>query len=97
MRDTYHAYSKLDDEALNAQVALITNDHPNIGFKSVQGHLLSRGGRVPEYRVRDSLRRVDPAGVLFRRSCMKVMHRKPYSVACLLSLWHIDGYHKLIR
>ena len=40
--------------------------------------------------MRDSLRRVDPSGV--RNRC-----RNRYNVSSPNALWHIDGYHKLIR
>lgn len=94
IRDTY---STLNDEELDGKIQSIIHGHPNIGCQSVKGHLLSQGERVQEYRIRDSLRRVDPAGVVLRRLCMRVIHRRSYSVPAPLSLWHIDGYHKLIR
>ena len=38
---------------------------------------------------------IDPSGIEMRlRRCL---HRRQYSVASPNSLWHIDGYHKLIR
>ena len=46
-------------------------------------------------RVCESLHRIDPSGTEIRlRRCL---HRRQYSVASPNSLWHIDGYHKLIR
>ena len=46
-------------------------------------------------RVRESLRRVDPSGVQGR--IRRVLHRRTYQVDCPNGLWHLDGYHKLIR
>ena len=39
--------------------------------------------------------RVDPSGVESRSR--NVLHRRVYRVAAPNSLWHDDGYHKLIR
>ena len=39
--------------------------------------------------------RVDPNGVRPRLS--QVLHRRKYLVPGPNSLWHVDGYHKLIR
>ena len=46
--------------------------------------------------VRESMWRVDPNGrrVMALRTKIK---RRVYSVEGPLSLWHIDGHHKLIR
>lgn len=52
---------------------------------------------VQQHRAREALRRVDPEGVLLRAIELNVVVRQPYHVASPLSLWHIDGHHKLIR
>lgn len=59
------------------------------------GHLTSRGFRIQQLRVRESMRRVDPEGTIARR--LFTINRRVYSVPSPLSLWHIDGNHKLIR
>ena len=46
-------------------------------------------------RARDSLNRIDPRGVALR--LRHTLHRCQYSVAGPNSLWHVDGYHKLIH
>ena len=43
------------------------------------------------------MRRVDLEGVVYRRMTLHPVHRRKYSVPAPNSLWHIDGYHKLIR
>jgi hypothetical protein len=43
------------------------------------------------------MQRVDPEGILLRALEMNTIRRRQYSVAGPLSLWHIDGNHKLIR
>ena len=69
---------------------------PNtIGYKTVDGYLLSQGVRVQRQRVRDSLYRLEPERQELRR--VSAVHRRHYSVESPLSLWHIDGHHKLIR
>ena len=45
--------------------------------------------------MRESISRVDPNGVQMR--CRRVLHRRKYAVSYPNALWHIDGYHKLIR
>ena len=46
-------------------------------------------------RIRESLRRVDPVGIEDR--IRRVLHRRTYQVISPNALWHLDGYHKLIR
>lgn len=53
---------------------------------------MHRGYKFKRERIRESLCRVDPSGV--HSQMRKVLHRRAYQVD---SLWHLDGYHKLIR
>ena len=66
-------------------------EFPNCGYRRLEGHLLARGIKVPQLRIRDALRRVDPTGVASRWLC--VTPRRTYSVRGPLALWHIDGNH----
>ena len=61
----------------------------------MSSHLQIRGHRVQQSRVRESMRRVDPIGVVYRWS--QTIHRRAYHVSCPNALWHIDGNHALIR
>ena len=88
-------YTNMSEIELDAKVQEISAMFPNCGEKTVSGRLRSVGIIVRRESVRKSLRRVDPVGVLSRRR--NVLHRRVYSVKCPNSLWHIDGYHKLIR
>lgn len=63
----------------------------------MRGHLLSKGIKIQEYRVRESMRRVDPDGIVIRALQLKVTHRRVYNVRGPLALWHMDGNHTLIR
>ena len=88
-------YANISDEELDRIVAEIQQQFPTCGNRQMQGHLLSRGIRVQQHRVRESQRRVDPAGSIMRR--LRIIHRRRYHVNGPQALWHIDGNHKLIR
>ena len=77
---------------MNLAVQEILLMFPNCGEKTISGRLRSSGIIIQRGRVREAIHRVDPDGVQMR--CRQVLHRRTYKVA---SLWHIDGYHKLIR
>ncbi|KAJ8375321.1 hypothetical protein SKAU_G00059010 [Synaphobranchus kaupii] len=87
----------ITDQDLRNQVSDFLNQCPNSGYKIVSGFLRSTGIRVQRSRVRKTMRAVDPIGTLFRGLELNVVHRRTYSAPAPLSLWHIDGNHKLIR
>lgn len=91
-RISVHNYSSISDLDLDMMIREMTTLFPQSGEKTISGRLRSQGIRQ---RVRESLHRVDPSGV--RARCRNVLHRRQYSVPSPNSLWHIDGYHKLIR
>lgn len=97
---TYHGlsvqalYSSITDDDLDMIVLNISDHFPNCGYWLMEGHLLSKGIRVCQSRIRESMHRVDPQGVAIRWAATI---RCKYSVVSPLSLWHIDGNHKLIR
>ena len=90
-------YAPLSDQQLDELIRDIQRDFPNAGCKRVTGLLRARGVYMQQARVRQSMRRVDPEGILLRALEMNTIRRRQYSVAGPLSLWHIDGNHKLIR
>ncbi|KAJ8015879.1 hypothetical protein DPEC_G00001110 [Dallia pectoralis] len=53
--------------------------------------------RLQQNRIRGALRAVDPTGTVLRGLEVNTIPRRPYSVPAPLSLWHIDGNHKLTR
>ena len=73
----------------------IISENPSWGEKMLHGRLESMGLRVRRDTLRQSMKRVDPAGVEERRH--RALHRRQYKVAGPNALWHIDGHHKLIR
>ncbi|CAB4007013.1 cytosolic Fe-s cluster assembly factor nubp1-b-like [Paramuricea clavata] len=60
----------------------------------MKGYLQSKGWRVQRDRIRCSLLRTDPIGLMQR--WQKAIKRRSYNVKYPRSLWHIDGNHKLI-
>ena len=61
----------------------------------MQVRLQNDGICVQRERVRQAMRRVDPAGVALRSR--RAVKRRTYHVKGPNSLWHLDGNHKLIR
>ena len=88
-------YSCLSNQQLDEVVYVIQQQFPMCGNRQMQGFLLSRGYKIQQSRIRETQRRVDPNGAIMRR--LYVLNRREYSVPSPLSLYHIDGHHKLIR
>ncbi|KAK3702167.1 hypothetical protein QZH41_015074 [Actinostola sp. cb2023] len=88
-------YSKINDGDLDGLVTSAQQSHPNIGIRIMKGFLKSKGHRVQRERIRQSLLRTDPLGMMQRFK--EAVQRRKYNVHSPLSLWHIDGHHKLIR
>ena len=62
---------------------------------TIDNCLVSQGIRVQRARLRNSLKRVDRVGRRFRS--INSIRRRVYNVRSPLSLWHMDGNHKLVR
>ena len=88
-------YSSVTDQELDLLVSQIKDEFPNCGSRLMHGHMLSRGHRISQARIREALHRVDPEGVAIRWT--SAVQRRKYAVSSPLSLWHLDGNHKLIR
>ena len=88
-------YSTITDQELDVLITQIKHTFPNSGYRLMQAHLRREGHRVTQIRVRESMCRVDPEGSSLRWAA--VIQCRKYSVASPLSLWHLDGNHKLIR
>ena len=73
-------YAILTDTKLDDIVMNILQEFPNSGYKSMRGHLLSRGHKLQEHRVRESMRRADPEGTVVRALQIRVTHRRSYNV-----------------
>ena len=90
-----HTYSTISDSELDSITTDLVRRYPNCGYRLLKGHLAALGHRIQERRIRDSLKRVDPIGVMSR--WIQSIRRRTYSVPGPNMLWHIDGNHKLIR
>ena len=88
-------YANITDTELKGLVAEIQHAHPFCGNRQMRGHLLSRGFRVQQHRIREAQREIDPEGSILRR--LHTINRRTYKVAGPKCLWHMDGNHKLIR
>ena len=90
-------YSEISDVELDRLINEIRGSFPNCGYRMMDGHLRQRGIRVTQARIRNSMHRVDPEGVVLR--WREAIQRRKYRVSSPLALWHIDGNHKhkLIR
>ncbi len=90
-----YRYSDISDDQLDEIVSSMIQFQPAHGIRTVQSRLRASGFILQRERVREYLYRVDPSGIEAR--LRRTLHRRQYSVPGPNSLWHIDGYHKLIR
>ena len=67
-------YAQLTDEELGVEINKIVDSYPNIGYRSIRAHLISKGFRVQEKRVRNLVRLIDPHGVLMRQLYLRATH-----------------------
>ena len=72
----HSTYTELTDDELDSIISDIHKEFPMCGNKQMSGHLLSRGIRVQQHRIRELMRRVDPEGTMAR--CLNVIHRRCY-------------------
>ncbi|CDQ62133.1 unnamed protein product [Oncorhynchus mykiss] len=86
----------MSDEELDQKVRAIKARMPHVGFRMVKGSLQAMGHRVQWRRVRESLQRVDGAGIVARMIQLRCIALQKYSVPAPLSLVHIDTNHTLI-
>ena len=87
-------YSTISNEDLDCILNNILVDFPETGYKRMTGFLRFLRSQI---RIREAIRRVNPAGIMLRALRPHVTHRRSYQVFSPLALWHIDGNHKLIR
>ena len=88
-------WTNVTEDKLDIRVIQFIDEHLISDQRMLMGYLRSCGVHVPRRRVRESIMRVDPNGV--RSRLRQALHRRKYLVPGPNSLWHVDGYHKLIR
>ena len=87
-------FTVIDDQTLDCTIEDILRNFPSYGYRRMTGALLSKGIRVQQARIRESMRRVNPEGVLLRALTINTVYKRKYKVYAPLALWHIDGNHK---
>ena len=90
-------YSTISANELDKITQQLVFEFPNCGYRRMTGFLRARGIHGQQIRVRESMKRSDPEGVLLRSLQLTPIFRRVYNVTCPLALWHLDGHHKLIR
>ncbi len=92
---SFSTYSNISDSELDSVVEVQVRNFPRYGSVMMWGHLRSLNIHVTRQKVRDSLMRVSPEAIQYRRST--TISRRSYNVPSSNYLWHIDGLHCLIR
>ena len=90
-------FTIMDDETLDRTIEDILRSFPSYGYSRMTDALLSNGIKVQQFRIRESMRRVNPDGILLRALTINTVQRRKYQVYAPLTLWHVDRNHKLIR
>ena len=88
-------FSNIGDDELDEIIRGISNSYPNFGLRMMKGYLQSKGVHVQRKRIRYSFLQIDPIGLMQRWKM--AIKRWTYNVKYPLSLWHIDGNHRLIK
>ena len=91
----HRRFSSISDADLDKLLRAFRLIKPTSGYRYAMGFLESNGLRVQKYRVQLSLRRIDGLRQVLRNH--SAIDRREYVVPYPNYLWHIDGYHKLIR
>ena len=87
----------MTDDELHLKIKDLISKFPNCGYRRMNGFFLADLIRIQEKQIQQSMRRVDPNGVLLRFLRISLTNRRRYNVPVALSLQHIDGHYKLIR
>jgi hypothetical protein len=82
------------DEELDLIIKNFKANHPSTGIHYIRGYLLQYKIRVQKHCIIQSIGCVDGINKSFRKHTIIKCHE--YQSARPNSLWHIDGYHKLI-
>ena len=97
LKEEIPKYTNISNDDLDVRVSEIYREFPNCGIRRMKGFLTARGIHLQWERVRSSLWRIDPEGIIMRTMQLNLVNRRQYFVSGPLFLWHLDGNHKLIR
>ena len=92
---TIRNFSNISDDQLDSDVLALTNDYPFCGETILRELLKGRRIIIQRYRFRDSMHRINEAGIQSRRKGR--LKRRVYNVKGANHLWHIDTNHKLVK
>ena len=87
--DDFKKHSAITEAQLEVTVRRIKEEYPNDEEIMVADHLLKQGIRVQCAKLRESIHRIDPHGVVERRSV--AVRRREYHAKGPNEVWHIDG------
>jgi len=90
-------WTRISDDELIQKIIKLRGGNRRGGWRMLSGALKAHGIYVPYRRLRLALYVSDPGGAVLRRVANNLHRRRKYSVPGPNSLWHMDGYHKLIR
>uniref|UniRef100_A0A673LYY8 Integrase catalytic domain-containing protein n=1 Tax=Sinocyclocheilus rhinocerous TaxID=307959 RepID=A0A673LYY8_9TELE len=85
-------FTDISEDELQRIVADFRATTPNSGYRMVSGYLRSIGISKESEQLSDPLIQLEVS-----YEALRLIPRRPYSVPSPLSLWHIDGNHKLVR
>jgi len=84
-----------DDTLVNELVFKFIRDSPGRGVELTRGFLRSNNVIVTREHVRNVVRTLDPEGTEMRKR--KTIRRRVYQSNGIHHVWHMDGWHKLIK
>ena len=87
--DDFKKHSAITEAQLEVTVRRIKEEYPNDEEIMVADHLLKQGICVQCAKLRESIHRIDPHGVVERRSV--AVRRREYHAKGPNEVWHIDG------
>ncbi len=85
----------LDESIVTEMVFKFIRDSPGRGVELSRGFLRSNNVIVTREHVRDAVRTLDPEGTEMRKR--KTIRRRVYQSNGIHHVWHMDGWHKLIK
>lgn len=85
----------LDEPRITELVHNFLRDSPGRGVELTRGYLRSQNAFVPREHVRQLVRSIDPEGTELRKR--KTIKRRVYNSKGIHHVWHMDGWHKLIK
>ena len=88
-------YSQIGDNDLVTLVSSFVSQNPNLGQRSIDGLLRTQSVVIKRQHLRETMWAVDPEGVQVCLRCS--LHWREYHVEGPNALYHVDGYHKLVR